>query len=214
MGGRWRRRDRDAFDDLVGAPTTGALTLTPPSTATDDVDREFGRLLDGDRRERAVAARRNADLRRIVERDSANLVGVLHDLAENEVGVVLEHPGGRVAGRIVGLGADCVVVADRRSPTHAAIRLSEVQLVEVAPWHVALDARGHRTVAADLTLREVLAAAVEDRRDVRLHVRARQEVLGGRLRAVGEDVLTVVDRSVGGRPTCVALAHLVRADLE
>lgn len=198
---------------LPDGPVAGASGPTSPRRA-DQVDRELDRLLDGERRDRAAADRRAAELRRFVEQDSANLLGVLRDLAENQVGVVLEHAGGRVSGTIVALGADCVVLAERRGRGHAAVPLGQVQLVEVAAWHVARTDRGHVAHPSDLGLREVLAAAVEDRRDVRLHVRGRDEPVSGRLRAVGADVLTVVDRVAGGRTTCVALAHLVRADLE
>ncbi len=179
-----------------------------------DLDRDLGELVDEDRRARAVEGRRHADLRRAVERDSATLAGLLRDLAEHGLAVVLEHEGGRLAGRVVAIGPDCVVLDHRGAEGRSVVRTSDLLTVTTEPGASAPDVRSHRDLPSDLHLREVLAAASEERLPVRLHLRGRTEALGGRLRAVGEDVVTIAAEGTPAGRTFVPLERVVRVDLD
>jgi len=171
---------------------------------------DLGSWLDFDDVERWAAEARVRDavdarqrerwLRRQAE-DEADFASLLLDLAERRVAVIATTTGGRHhVGRIEAVGADFVAVV-------AGGRLTLVSLAAVAAVRVAdaVEGRRHRDhrrsePAADarpesgaraigVVMSDVIGHAVERRPRVQVFAGAAQ--LGGELRAVGVDVVTL-----------------------
>lgn len=199
---------------VVAAPAQESPRPRPlPKGAdgADQVERGLGDLLDEERRRSAVRERRDADLHRAVEEDTASLVGWLRDAAEHGRNLLVEHEGGRLAGRVVGLGEDHVVLSRRGATGRSVVRLDAVVAV-VEDSGGATPLRGRRQVPSGHTLRDVLVDAAEQRCEVRAHLRGRAEALAGLVTALGEDVVTF---GGSGRPrVLVPLDRLVRLDLD
>lgn len=189
---------------------TGRDAATPDGGEL-DLDRGLGELLDDDRRDRAVRERRDRDVRRTMQRDTATFAGILRDLAEQDLAVVIEHRGGRVAGRVLALG-----------PEHVLLQPGiDDQVVVVARWAITtvraeqgarpVEPLGQRDVPTVASLRDVLAEFVPQRPEVALLLDGREGVVAGTLRAVGEDVATVGGQLGANPSTFVALHAVVRA---
>lgn len=127
-----------------------------------------------------------------VAAETATLVGTVRDLAEHGAGVVLHVAGERrLQGRLVAVTDDHVVV---RTPGDREIyvRTDCIASLRVDPDVAVGIPQGDRRAAQDLLLLERLAGWV-DTTDVALVVDGRAEPLRGRLVAVGEDLVTLVD---------------------
>lgn len=136
-----------------------------------------------------------------VAAETATLVGTLRDLAEHGAGVVLHVAGDRrLQGRLVAVADDHVVV---RTPgdREVHVRTDRVGSLRVDAEVAVGIPQGDRPAAQDLRLLERLAGWV-DTTDVALLVDGRADPLRGRLVAVGEDLVTLVDD--GHRPVHVA----------
>jgi hypothetical protein len=206
-----RRGPTDGARIARPLPTNRRATPATPEAATPDFDESLGELIDDDRRDRARGDLRDRDLQRTMQRDTATFSGILRDLAEQQLSVVLEHAEGRIAGRIVTLATDHVVLESRGSGERAFVRLSAV--ITLAPEVGVLppDSVGRREVAHDWTLRDALAEAADERPDVLLVLAGRSQLLAGQLRAVGEDVLTLVRPERPSGRTFVPINHIIRA---
>lgn len=178
-----------------------------------DLDAGLGELLDDDRRDRARQDLRDRDLRRLVERDTATFLGILRDVAEQQLTVVLDHLGGRVAGRVVRLGPDHVALRTTRADEVVLVALWAISAVETTPDGRETDVVGRREPGEALGLRDVLAEAAEDRPDVVVLLQGRDQVVSGTLRAVGEDVLSVGPNPPPGSSTLCRLDAVVRVVL-
>lgn len=151
----------------------------------------FVDLSDEGRAAEAIEERaRERDLRRVAA-ETATFAGTLRDLAEAETTVAVRSATGRsYTGALVAVAIDHVVV---RTVAGAALHLAvdQVTAVQPDPSRPPVVASGERDAAADRTLDEVLAAAVEERPTVTVVTRGDGEVHRGGLLAVGEDVLTL-----------------------
>lgn len=121
--------------------------------------------------------------------ESATLVGTILDLAESGTSLSLSTVGGRRHdGRVVGLGADVVVLEDRGA--HTAVRVAALAVVRPQPGSGAAIATGDRMAALDLDFVELLGRVVDDQPEVAIALLT-GEVLSGTMLGVGTDVITV-----------------------
>lgn len=141
----------------------------------------YTRFLDDVRAEAAVASRERQRVLEQVQRESATLLGVLSDLAEQgrQVQIRLD-TGASVVGGIDLLGDDLVGAGG------AWLRLAAVRSVRATGQGAARE----DAVVADLDLAAVLARLVDDRPRLALFVGGGEPVRG-ELVAVGEDVVTL-----------------------
>ncbi len=136
----------------------------------------------------AGARARERWLRAAAEAD-ATFLGVLVDLAERRAGVSVSTEGDRRHhGRIDVLGADFVALG-LASGTEVLLALAAVTAVRTAPL---VDATlGEQMVTTELRLGDVLGELAAERSRVLLVPRGGGEPVGGELRSVGQDVVTV-----------------------
>ncbi len=164
-----------------------------------DVDPLVELLDEGRAHEEAKARVRARALDRIAE-EGAQLAGTLIDLGERRSPVALRTEGGRSHhGRITTVGADHLRLRSD-SGSEALVRLSAVVAVRVRPGDAQPPATGDRAPADDQRLLEALDRVVDERQRVALVVRG-GEVLAGRLRSVGQDVVSI-DLDGEGGPAC------------
>jgi hypothetical protein len=130
--------------------------------------------------------------------EDASVVGVLTDLAERGIPLVISTASGRRhTGRVHGLGVDfCSLLTD--TGQGQLIRLDAVTTVRTLPAERAVT--GDRTVNLSLRLSDVLLGLSADRPSV-LIATSSDETARGELRAVGTDVVTI--RGDGQPPATV-----------
>jgi hypothetical protein len=121
--------------------------------------------------------------------ESATFTGVLLDLAEAATPVVLDVVGGRRhRGRVRLVGADfCLLRLDNGDDMLVAYR----GIAAVRPEPGSGAPAGDRRTPVELELAEALAIAAADRPRVAALTVAGGEPVGGTLRAVGRDVVTI-----------------------
>jgi hypothetical protein len=137
----------------------------------------------------AVAARSRAHWLSRQAAAEGTFSGILRDLAERGRPVVVHLHNGRLhRGVATVVGADFVVV---RAPTgrDVAIALAAVASVRTLPGERATT--GDRFVPATTTLAEMLSALGEERARVLVIGLDPRQAVGGELRAVGRDRLTI-----------------------
>lgn len=146
-------------------------------------------LLDASRADDLSAARVRERWLRQQATEEATFVGTLLDLAELAAPVSASLIGGRRHdGRIIGLTADGVVLDERGD--HVVVRLGAVAFVRPSPGTASAVATGDRPAALDLSFGELLARVVGEQPEVALAL-VSGDAVGGRLLAVGLDVLSV-----------------------
>lgn len=146
----------------------------------------------------AARARARRHWLRSAAEEDASLAGVLLDLAERDVGVVVTTAAGRRhVGVIAVVGADFVAV---RTPSgrHVLLRHTVVTSVRASPDEVG--PIGDREVTSTGTLTDVMILLAGERLPATLVVGAHESV-SGELRSVGQDVVVV--RTEGERPATV-----------
>lgn len=150
-------------------------------------DAALQRLLDDERHDQAIVARRREQSLRAQASESGTLLGVMADLAERRAPTSLSTTGGRmVQGVIIGLGADVVIMRGPASKT-VLVALDAVASVRAEPGTVR--STGDREVRSSATLAHLLAEFAVERPQVVIH--AGSTAVAGELRAVGVDVATV-----------------------
>jgi hypothetical protein len=141
-------------------------------------------------------------LARAAEED-ASLTGVLTDLAERRVPVVVAScTGRRHQGAISAIGADFVAL---RTPAgdQVLVAVDAVRSVRTAPQ--VREAWGDRATRAGLDLPGVLSGLAAERERVLVVTREGAEAVAGELRGVGHDVLVL---RTGGERGAVAYVPL------
>lgn len=158
----------------------------------------------GDRRARGHWLHRGAA-------EDARFVGVLRDLAEQRIPVVVHTPAGVRHGVIGALGRDFAVVDDRRQALRL-VSLAAITQVRV-PAHGRGEPVGARGDVHDVGLLEVLARFAGERPEVVVWcgAGAGDHVVRGRLVGVGHDVLTV--RAGGDEPVDVVVPGTAVAEI-
>lgn len=168
----------------------------------------------GDRRARGHWLHRGAA-------EDARFVGVLRDLAEQRIPVVVHTPTGVRHGVIGALGRDFAVVDDRRQALRL-VSLAAITQVRV-PAHGRSEPVGARDDVYDVGLLEVLARFAGERPEVVVWCgagagpvpgsagSAGDHVVRGRLVGVGHDVLTV--RAGGDEPADVVVPGTAVAEI-
>jgi hypothetical protein len=135
----------------------------------------------------ATARSRQRWLRQAAEED-ATFAGVLLDLAERRLPVVVTgRAGRRHRCTVTGVGADFALV--RVDGTDAL--LSFTGIASVRPESSRPAAAGDRAVDIDVTMAEALAVVAEERPRVLVVTLADADGLAGELRSVGRDVATL-----------------------
>jgi hypothetical protein len=133
----------------------------------------------------------------------ATFAGVLLDLAERGTSVAVSTTGGRRHhGSIDVIGADFASVRTARG-VEVLVALAGITAVRTAP--LVDPTLGERVVTTELRLAEVLAELTAERTHVLLETSERRGSVGGALRAVGYDVVTV---RTDGEPPAIAYVRL------
>jgi len=160
-------------------------------SGSDRSEDEFLRLEDEARHAEEVAARSERHQRLQRARELATWAGTLEDLAERRLGVVVQLAGSRrVRGTLVAAEPDLVALRSEAGQL-VIVRAGAVRLLRPQPGVAAAIATGDRQRVAGRRFIEVVQQLVEDRARVMLGLDALEEPVIGRLRALGEDVLTV-----------------------
>ena len=154
-----------------------------------DPDLDLTELIDDARHREAVASRsRQRWLRQQAEED-ATLAGVFADALTNRAVLTVRTTTGRShQGTVRQVGRDYVALDTEAGVV--ALTLDAVTAVRVEPSLRAEPPAGRR-VGADLLLAEMLAEALADQPRVGIGLRGDPEMITGKLRAVGLDVVTV-----------------------
>ncbi len=168
------------------------MTGGPPS------DSELIRWLADVRADHERLARRREQWLRRVDEENSTFVGHLVDLADRQLGVVLDTFARRISGRIHGVGIDIAVVSD--SGRWLLVPLASLQAVR-SPEPATT---GDRTAPLDTTFGEALLELVAERSRVSVTLVCGERI-AGRLIAVGSDVATVSSDAAAGDP--IAAAH-------
>jgi hypothetical protein len=127
-------------------------------------------------------------LRQQLEEEST-FSGLLLDLAERGLPVVVQGRGSRVhRGVLSAVASDCVVL---RAPSGVHVLLAYHGIAWIRPEEVSGTPTGDRGVSIDLGVAELLAALVGERPRVLIVSLDHGEGLAGELRAVGQDVVTI-----------------------
>jgi hypothetical protein len=138
--------------------------------------------------------------------EAATLAGTLVDLAEQGTDAAVIVGTRRVTGRLVGVGGDGCVVADRAGAVTIVV-VAHISAIRVAGRRSGTgEATGARGPAGDWLVTDALAALAAERSPVRIGLRG-GETLSGDLVSVGDDVLTV-RLAAGGMRVHVALGAL------
>lgn len=154
---------------------------------------EFG---DDERLRAAIAARQEGRDRRDRAAEVATWIGVLRDLAEREVGIVVRLAADRVhRGRLVAVGQDHVALR-LASDAMVLIMTDTIRSVRPEPGRVAPVAMGDRGNSQDRTMIEALERLAEHGTELVLALRDIDDPVNVRVVSIGEDVLTV--RLTGG----------------
>lgn len=157
----------------------------------DGSDRDrLAAFLDEERADEAVRARGRERWARQVATEAATFAATMVDLAEQHERVTLTTAAGRThQGELRAVGADFLHL-ETAAGAQVYVRTDAVAAVRPAHGIRRGEAAGERDTTTAATLHEVLALAVGDRPRVHVHSGA-AEPLGGELRAVGDDVLSL-----------------------
>ena len=169
-------------------------------------------LLDEGRACEEAAARARARAVGRQAEEGAHLAGTLVDLAERRTMVAVRTDTGRTHhGIVLAVGADHLRLR-AESGGEPLVRLSSIVSVRLRAGDAG-PARGERAPVDDQRLLEALGRVVEERPRVTLVVRG-GEVLAGRLRSVGTDVVSVELDGDAGAGLYVAGAAITEAWLD
>jgi hypothetical protein len=146
-------------------------------------------LLDDARADDLAQARTRERWLRQQAATSATVLGTLLDLAERGAVVAISVLGGRrLDGRVLALGHDVVLLAERDD--RVIVALASVVTFRPAPGAGGHVATGDRPAAVDVGLAELLARVAADEPDVAVTL-VTGDALNGRLLAVGADVVSI-----------------------
>jgi hypothetical protein len=147
---------------------------------------------------------------------AATLVGILVDLAEQSMPVVIHAAGVRRTGRIVATSDDfCVLDPAGGASSSLMVRPSLVVTSAIAaiwPAGGAATPAGGRSAAVALSLEAALSLLAEERAPVRIVLVGDHEVAGDLL-TVGDDVMTLAATGPSPRLVHVPVSALAVCDL-
>jgi len=153
------------------------------------IDAPLRALIDDQRHADAVARRRSEHSLLGQAAELGTLAGVLVDLAERRVPVVVTTTSGRSRGGVItSLGADFVGL---RGPGNEWVLVALGAVSSIRPRPGARPTTGDRLVRSDAELADVLAGVAAERPEVALHAGS-GDGHAGQLRAAGRDVITLV----------------------
>jgi hypothetical protein len=167
-------------------------------------DRLLADLLEWAATERARrSAAERARTRALVDQSAAGATwaGLLVDLAERSAEVNLTLPGGRLSGRVVGVGSDFCVL-DRTGRPPALVVLHAITLLSGAGGSPSPG--GHRTPPVAMSLADALEALAGDRTPLTVH--HGQDRVNATLVGLAVDFITL--RADGDVGTTGAVLHV------
>ena len=170
--------------------SAGSEGLGKGGQGGDELVAAFARWAADERINDAVRERSRERWLRQQALEDATLAGILTDLAERRSEVVVTTRTRQVAGRLLGVANDFLVLEDRE---RAGVLVATGHLAGISP--LAGDARfsdpsGDRSPPLSLNLLDALVMLAADRSPVRLGLTDGEVVLGD-LMAVGRDVVTL-----------------------
>ena len=169
----------------------------------DELVSAFGAWAAERRADDAATARSRERWLRQQAAEAATLAGTLVDLAERTGDAAIVVGSRTVAGRLVGVGLDGCVMAERGGAA-TIVALAHVSAVRVAGRGPGMgEATGERTPAGEWRLVDALAALAAEHSPVRIGLRG-GEIVSGELVAAGDDVITL-RMAAGGMRIHVAL---------
>lgn len=161
--------------------------MTSPGPSDD----AFLTLEDDARHAAEVAARSERHQRLQRASEVATWAGTLEDLAERRLPVILQVAGGRAhRGRLVAAESDLVALRSDAGQL-VVVRADAVRLLRPSPGEPVAVATGDRQRVVGRRLVEVIQELTEERARVTLGLDGGAEPVSGRLRALGEDVVTL-----------------------
>jgi hypothetical protein len=174
----------------------------------DELVRAFARWAAGARAQSAAEDRARQRWLGEQATSTANVQGLLVDLAEQAAPVVLWLPDHRCVGRLIGVGRDfCVVSQTNRRPTVVALQW----LSAISPERAAPLPAGDRPPALELSLVGAFAAMAEERLPVSIKVRSK--TVEGEIHSVGEDVVTLRGHPPGRQMVHVPIGAVISCEL-
>jgi hypothetical protein len=178
---------------------------SPPPPGAPDPEQAILRGMAEARVDDAAAARSRAHWLARQAEDEATLLGALCDLAEQQLPVQVRVRGGHTLhGVIHAAGADALVLADAPG-SGTVIRTAQVVLLQTEPGRPELPTpRPRTTPVAGPDFVERLRDLAAERSAVVVRT-TDGDVIPGRLRAVGRDVVTVQPAGGAGSTALVAL---------
>jgi hypothetical protein len=160
-------------------------------TSPEVPDEAYLALEDDARHAAAVAARSERQQRLQRASEVATWAGTLEDLAERRLPVVLRVAGSRTfRGSLVAAEADLVALRSDADQL-VVVRADAVRSLRPQPGVPVAVATGDRQRVAGRRLVDVLQELTEERARVLLGLDGIEEQVAGRLRALGEDVVTL-----------------------
>ncbi len=161
----------------------------------------------------AVEARRARRLSRLMERESSTMTGILVELAERRVGVLIElHDGLVVRGTITAVGADVVIVFSTATRQRSVVRTVAIAALRATD---AAEVTGDRTPTWTTTFHDIVTDLSGHDDTVTVHLGG-GDPLSGTLSWVGVDVLCVAASApsldhLGTGPLAYVALHSVTA---
>lgn len=154
-----------------------------------DLGQRLSAWLAEQRADEAVASRIRERWLRQEATDEATFAGVLLDLAERELRLVIGGSGGRRhIGSVSAVAADCCAI---RTAAGEDVLLAYAAITSIRPTEGGGAATGDRPVALDTTLAECLSLLLAERPRLRMAT-VGGTTWSGALGAVGRDVVTLV----------------------
>lgn len=191
--GRRTRRGDSAQDQSFGLGGAGADGVLGGS-----LDSALAQWMERAIVDEAAAARVRRHWLTVQAEGDSSLAGVLVDLGERGRPVVIVVDDATLRGRVVGMGADFVVL-ERDDARVALVPTAAIAMVrsseDATVW-------GDREVYLETTLEGIIGSVAAERPEVAVWTQA--GMISGVLRTAGHDVLRI--RLDGGATTWVALA--------
>lgn len=195
---------------VVGHAGDGSLRPMP-----DEFALQLHRLVADAAATEAARQRSQERVLRETAASEATFAGVVLDLAERGVAVVVRTAAGRLhRGRVIGVGTGALALRDEGRPPVVVAMAAVTSVRPQAGEGRTADAAGGRPAPLDLSMTELLVGLAEERPRVQVACPG-EEPFAGELRSVGLDVVTVQldgDRRLLAHVPIAAITDVVLLD--
>jgi hypothetical protein len=200
---------------MAATVASGVVAARDDADDIDDFLRPLDTVVQDAVAAEAAGERSQERTLRSIAASEGTLVGLLVDLAERSVPVVVRLVSGRShRGRVLAVARDAVVLRDGPKPP-VVMALGAVASVRPQPSGADVEATGGRPAPLGVSLAALLAGFADARPRVQV-VAGGDEPVAGELRSVGVDVLTLRldgDRGLAVHVALAAVHEVVLLDL-